>query len=68
MEKNLGYYFSPNDAGALAELIVELSENPAVRTQITQSVRAFFDEECDADRIYSSFVEHIENIAETSRQ
>jgi len=58
-----GYYFGAGNHVQLASLIVKLLEEPGLQRKMAQNARRLFDERLDADKIYSSFVDHLEALA-----
>lgn len=67
-EHRFGLCFEPNDYEGLAALIQHLGDNPGELARMSQNARAFFEERCDADRIYSAYVDHIEKVAAASQR
>jgi len=61
-ERQIGCYYSPNDADELSNCIKMLYNNPTLYEKMRQNVKKTFDEMFDADKIYKEYVEHIEKI------
>jgi glycosyltransferase involved in cell wall biosynthesis len=60
----IGFYYQPNDKDALINWIKKLYEDQGLYKKMAENARKVFDEMFDADKIYASYAEHIEKIAE----
>lgn len=59
----IGFNYAPGDVETLTNIIHRLSSSPELYSETTTRVKAVFDEYLDADKIYSDYMNHIEEIA-----
>jgi glycosyltransferase involved in cell wall biosynthesis len=59
----IGFYYPPNDADALAESIVRLHRDTGLRHKMAQNAYWVFHKMFDADKIYDDYVLHLEMMA-----
>jgi glycosyltransferase involved in cell wall biosynthesis len=62
-EHDAGYHFERNNQGQLADLILKLTTDPDLHERMSRNARNLFVERLDADRIYTSFVDHLMAVA-----
>lgn len=58
----IGLYYPPNDAEALANCINRLYEDKRLYKKMSENARKIFDEMFDADRIYEEYAKHIDQL------
>ncbi|MEW6606957.1 MAG: glycosyltransferase family 4 protein [bacterium] len=59
----IGFYYPPNNVDALVNCIINLYNNPEIYKNMSENAKRVFDELFDADKIYTEYAEHIENVA-----
>ncbi len=59
----IGINYKSGDYKEFYQVVKRLSENQDLRDQYTDNARDFFDNHCDAEKIYPEYVRHIEKIA-----
>ncbi len=62
----LGIYYKPGDKTGLYNAVLELSKKE-LRNEMSKNVRQQFSEQFDAERIYSDFAKHIEDVASINK-
>ncbi|MEK7403985.1 MAG: glycosyltransferase family 4 protein [Acidobacteriota bacterium] len=58
-----GFRFERGNSRQLADLIHRLAEEPELLATMSRNARRLFDEKLDAERVYSSFADHVEAVA-----
>jgi glycosyltransferase involved in cell wall biosynthesis len=59
----VGFYYPPNDADALARGIIRLYDDATLRRKMSENAHEVFNRIFDADRIYEEYAQHIEKMA-----
>ncbi|MCG2721204.1 MAG: glycosyltransferase family 4 protein [Thermodesulfovibrionales bacterium] len=59
----IGFNYAPRDVEALTNIIHRLSSSPELYSKTATRVKKVFDEYLDADKIYTDYMNHIEEIA-----
>ncbi|MGA0600144.1 glycosyltransferase family 4 protein [Caulobacter sp. KR2-114] len=61
--ETVGLNVPGGDAGALAQAIVRLTEDDALRTQMRARMRRLFDARFDREKNYTAYADHVERVA-----
>ncbi|MBM2832901.1 MAG: hypothetical protein HW406_62 [Candidatus Brocadiaceae bacterium] len=64
----IGVYYPPCDVDALVNCINRLYEDRFLYKRMSENAHRFFDEMCDADKIYDEYAKHIEMVANDYKQ
>ena len=64
----IGFYYPPNDVGALNECIIKLYKDQVLYKRISENAKKIFKEMFDADKIYEEYAEHVERVAKEYKQ
>ncbi len=61
-ERDVGFYYPPNDVDALVNSIKRLHDDPVLYRKMSENAHRLFDAMFDADKIYSDYADHIEKV------
>ena len=61
-KEEIGYYYPPNDANALAECILKLYNDKAFYQRLVENAKGVFTKLFDADTVYHNYASHIESV------
>lgn len=61
-ERSAGFYFSPGNSEELSQHIKRLSRDDILYRNFSRNARKVFEELLNADKVYSGYADHIENI------
>jgi glycosyltransferase involved in cell wall biosynthesis len=61
-EQNIGLYYPPNDANALAQCILKIYRDQKRYEQMSANAKKLFEEKFNADKTYEDYANHIEMI------
>jgi len=64
----IGFYYPPNDVGALNECIIKLYKDQVLYKRMSENAKKIFKEMFDADKIYEEYAEHVERVAKEYKQ
>jgi glycosyltransferase involved in cell wall biosynthesis len=62
-DKEIGFYYPPNDVNALSDIILSLYENEVVKNKMSEKAVTVFSEMFNSNKIYEEYADHVENIA-----
>lgn len=63
----IGYTYQAGDLDGFCDIVVRLANEPALLKELSNNAKRVFNEHFDAERIYESYVRHIESIYEQQR-
>ncbi|NLO91029.1 MAG: glycosyltransferase family 4 protein [Elusimicrobia bacterium] len=62
-QERTGLHYPLNDEAALADRILKLKENAALRAEMSANARRIFLDRMDAEKIYAAYADHVEKVA-----
>jgi glycosyltransferase involved in cell wall biosynthesis len=65
---NLGYNYRAGDLHTFIDIIEKLIEHPEQREKMSQQAASYFNEKGNAEKIYTKFAEHIEQLVMNRNQ